>query len=90
MNISVLKLGIILLTLINCYFLTNFINLYLYCSEECRCGYSYGSYGMDSDSACSSNCAAWLASWPSKEYCGYGWRNSVYKIFQGLFKIFRK
>jgi hypothetical protein len=25
-------------------------------SHECRCGNSYGSYGFDSDSACSQNC----------------------------------
>ena len=43
--------------------------------EQCFCGNSYGSLDRASDADCSSKCAG-----DDSEYCGGGWRNSVYRV----------
>jgi len=43
--------------------------------EQCFCGNSFGDLGRASDADCSSKCAG-----DDAEYCGGGWRNSVYRV----------
>jgi hypothetical protein len=43
--------------------------------EQCFCGNSYGKWGHKLDTDCSMKCKG-----NSKQFCGEGWRNSVYYI----------
>lgn len=43
--------------------------------EQCFCGNSYGKFNRASDADCSAKCAG-----DDSQYCGGGWRNSVYRV----------